>query len=94
MTRPTINDASQGDSRYRILPSVTCGFARGGDVLKQRFPELAVSKEKLRRADAIACVRMKRQEASQNLGFASRPFCVVRTARQASAIGTTAARTT
>ncbi len=24
--------------------------------------------------DAIACVRLKRQEANQNLGFASRPF--------------------
>ena len=75
MTRPTINDASQDDSRYRNVPSVTCGFARGGDVLKQYFPDVAVSKQKLRRADAIACVRMKRQEANQNLGFASRPLC-------------------
>jgi hypothetical protein len=52
----------------------TCGFTRGGDVLKRHIPGLVVSKQKLRRADAIACVRMKRQEASQNLGFASRPF--------------------
>ncbi len=74
MTRPTINDVSLGDSRYRNVPSVACGFARGGDILKQHFPDLAVSKQKLRRADAIACVRMKRQEATQNLGFASRPF--------------------
>ena len=74
MTRPTINDVSQDDSRYRNVSTVTCGFARGGDVLKRHFPDLAVSKQKLRRADAIACVRMKRQEASQNLGFASRPF--------------------
>jgi hypothetical protein len=29
---------------------------------------------KLRRADAIACVRLKRQKANQNLGFTSRPF--------------------
>ena len=74
MTRPTISDVSQGDSRYRNVPSMSGGFARGGDVLKQHFPDFAVSKQKLRRADAIACVRLKRQEASQNLGFASRPF--------------------
>jgi hypothetical protein len=41
---------------------------------EQHFPNLLVSKQKLRRADAIACVRMKRHEACQNLGFASRPF--------------------
>jgi len=33
-------------------------------------------KQKLRRADAIARVRLKRQEANQTLGFASRPFVV------------------
>ncbi|MCU1328490.1 MAG: plasmid encoded RepA protein, partial [Bryobacterales bacterium] len=32
------------------------------------------SKQKLRRAEAIACVRIKRQEATQSPGFASRPF--------------------
>jgi len=36
--------------------------------------DLVVSKQQLRRAEAIACVRLKRQEANQNLGFASRPF--------------------
>jgi hypothetical protein len=35
---------------------------------------LVVSKQRLRRSEAIACVRLKRLEASQNLGFASRPF--------------------
>jgi hypothetical protein len=36
--------------------------------------ELVVSKQRLRRSEVIACVRLKRQEANQNLGFASRPF--------------------
>jgi hypothetical protein len=74
MTLPTSTDVAQSDSRYRNVPSVSCGFTRGGDILKRYFPDPVVSKQKLRRADAIACVRMKRQEASQNLGFASRPF--------------------
>ena len=65
MTHPTVIDVPQTDSRYRNVPSVTCGFARAGDVLKHHFPDLAVSKQKLRRADAIACIRMKRQEATQ-----------------------------
>jgi hypothetical protein len=74
MTLPTKTDVAQSDSRYRNVPSVPCGFTRGGDILKHNFPDLVVSKQKLRRADAIACVRLRRQEASQNLGFASRPF--------------------
>jgi hypothetical protein len=74
MTLPICIDVAQPDPRYRSVPSVSRGFARGGDVLKEHFPNLAVSKQKLRRADAIACVRLKRQEASRNLGFASRPF--------------------
>ena len=32
------------------------------------------SSPKLRRADAIACVRLERQEANRILKFASRPF--------------------
>ena len=74
MNLPTRIDVARFDSRHKNMPSVSCGFARSGDILKHRFPDLAVSKQKLRRADAIACVRMKRQEANQNLGFASRPF--------------------
>ena len=74
MTLPTKIDAAQSVSRYRNVPSVSCGFARVGDILEHNFPDLVVSKQKLRRADAIASVRMKRQEANQNLGFASRPF--------------------
>jgi hypothetical protein len=73
MSLPNI-DAQQRESRYTSVPNVSCGFARSVDILKRHLPDLVVSKQKLRRADAIACVRLKRQEANQNLGFTSRPF--------------------
>lgn len=73
MSLPNI-DAPQSDDRSRNVPNVPCGFVRSGDVLTHHFPDLVVSKQKLRRTDAIACVRLRRQEANQNLGFASRPF--------------------
>ena len=50
------------------------GFQSAGSILHRLPGDLVVSKQKLRRAEAIACVRLKRQEANQNLGFASRPF--------------------
>src|SRR5262245_53779305 len=66
--------AAQDDFRGGNLTDVGPGFHRSRDILKLPFPDLLVSKRKLRLADAIACVRMKRQEANQNLGFTSRPF--------------------
>ena len=50
------------------------GFRSAGAILRETRAEFVVSRQRLRRAEAIACVRLKRQEASQNLGFASRPF--------------------
>ena len=50
------------------------GFQSAGSVLRNLPGDLLVSKQQIRRAEAIACVRLKRQEANQNLGFASRPF--------------------
>ena len=50
------------------------GFERAGDLLKRGHPELVVSKQKLRQAEAIQLVRLKRDSVNQNLGFASRPF--------------------
>jgi hypothetical protein len=35
---------------------------------------LRVSKQRVRQADAMACVRLKREQAVQTLGFTSRPF--------------------
>ena len=43
--------------------------------IAQCFPEeLLISKRKLRQADAVQLVRLKRESATQNIGFASRPF--------------------
>jgi hypothetical protein len=50
------------------------GFEKAGDLLRRSCPELLVSKQKLRRAEAIQLVRLKRESCTQNLGFASRPF--------------------
>jgi hypothetical protein len=50
------------------------GFERAGAFLKRSRPELLISKQKLRQAEAIQFVRLKRENADQRLGFASRPF--------------------
>ena len=40
------------------------GFQSAGSILRGLLGDLVVSKQKLRRAEAIACVRLKRQEAN------------------------------
>jgi hypothetical protein len=50
------------------------GFETAGDLLKRHHPELLVSKQKHRQAGAIQLVRLNREGANPNLGFASRPF--------------------
>ncbi len=50
------------------------GFEKVGDFLKRSHPELVVSKQTLRQAEAIQLVRLKRDNVNQSLGFASRPF--------------------
>jgi len=56
-------------------PSRASGsFNSAGAILREIRGDLVVSKQRLRRSEVIACVRLKRQEANQNLGFASRPF--------------------
>jgi len=49
-------------------------FQSAASILRDLHSDLIVTKQHLRRAEAFACVRLKRQEAKQNLGFASRPF--------------------
>jgi hypothetical protein len=43
-------------------------------VLRRLPGEIFISKQKLRQAQAVECVRLKRDSASQSLGFACRPF--------------------
>jgi len=50
------------------------GFETAGDLLRRSHPELVVSKRKHRQAEAVQLVRLNREGASPNLGFASRPF--------------------
>jgi hypothetical protein len=50
------------------------GFETAGELLRNSHPELLVSKRKLRQAEAIQLVRLNRDGANPNLGFASRPF--------------------
>jgi hypothetical protein len=50
------------------------GFETAGDLVKRRHPELLVSKRKHRQAEAVQLVRLNREGANPNLGFASRPF--------------------
>jgi hypothetical protein len=50
------------------------GFESAGEILKRIQPERLVSKQKLRQAEVVELVRLKREQVSPNLGFASRPF--------------------
>jgi len=50
------------------------GLEKASESLKRSQPELLVSKRRLRQAETIQLVRLKRETVNQNLGFASRPF--------------------
>jgi hypothetical protein len=50
------------------------GLEHAGSLLQERFPELRVSRQRLRQAQSIQFVRERRDKANQQLGFASRPF--------------------
>jgi len=61
-------------SASRTAASTGPSLHRAGSALQQTFGDLIVSKRKLRQAESIACVRLKRNSAEQNVGFVSRPF--------------------
>ncbi|QOY92132.1 replication protein RepA [Paludibaculum fermentans] len=50
------------------------GFERVGEALRLGYPELLVSKRRLRQVESIQLVRERRETETQNLGFSSRPF--------------------
>ncbi len=54
--------------------SSSCELERAGSILKSTHADLFLSKRRLRQAEMIEMVRLKRESVSQNLGFASRPF--------------------
>ncbi len=47
---------------------------RAGDLLRRVHPDLVVSRQKLRQAESISLIREKRENRSQSICFASRPF--------------------
>lgn len=47
---------------------------RVGSILSESYPELILTKQKVRRAEGIHLVRTKRDQGQQTLGFTSRPF--------------------
>lgn len=49
-------------------------FEKAGDVLKRSQGDLIVSKQQIRKAEGVEIVRFRREQASQALGFSSRPF--------------------
>jgi hypothetical protein len=50
------------------------GLQQIGSLLREVHPELIISKRRLRKVESIECVRLRRENARQNLGFSSRPF--------------------
>ncbi len=50
------------------------GFQRVGALLADAYPELVVSKRRMRKVESIECVRLNRENSRQNLGFSSRPI--------------------
>ncbi len=50
------------------------GLEKAGPLLADAYPDLVISKRRLRKVESIECVRLKREVARQNLGFSSRPF--------------------
>ena len=49
-------------------------FTHAGDLLRRQYPNLVVSKRRLRQVEAIQMVRENREADRQNLGFCARPF--------------------
>jgi Replication initiator protein A len=50
------------------------GLEKLGPLLADAYPDLVISKRRMRKVESIECVRLNREVARQNLGFSSRPF--------------------
>jgi hypothetical protein len=59
---------------HKFNSNKVVGFETVGDIFKRIHPELLVSKQKLRQAEVVEMVRLKRESVTPNIGFASRPF--------------------
>ena len=68
-------------------PAATAGLEKADQIL-ERTEFTRLSKQKLRKLEAVECVRLKRESARQNLGFASRPFILCGLPVKKPAVGT------
>ena len=68
MSREEFEQRSDGASLQNVK-SIVAGLAKGTPI-----STIVVSKRRLRQAEAVELVRLKRETATPNLGFASRPF--------------------
>jgi hypothetical protein len=50
------------------------GLEKLGPLLAETYPDLVISKRRMRKVESIECVRLNRDASQQNLGFSSRPF--------------------
>jgi hypothetical protein len=53
---------------------ISASLEQIGPLLAETYPDFIVSKQKMRQAEAVQMVHANRGAATQNLGFASRPF--------------------
>ena len=61
---PSVRGASNGNT----------GLQPAREILKGIRLAPPIGEHRIRKVDAIECVRMRRQSARQNIGFSSRPF--------------------
>ena len=69
-----VPDTSKAPGFKSSSPDKTLSFEKADEFLKRNHPELLISKQKIRQAEAIQLVRINRERQATNIGFASRPF--------------------
>src|ERR1041384_5369610 len=75
MSRSELFSADHRADASSIIDLPASGdLQRIGPLLARTFPDVVVSKPRMRKVESIECVRLKRETARQNLGFSSRPF--------------------
>lgn len=75
MSRSECAPACHGaDASGRVEFRPGGGLQRIGPLVPRTFPDVLVSKRRMRKVESIECVRLKRATARQNLGFSSRSF--------------------
>jgi hypothetical protein len=58
----------------QMITSSTRGLNSVGTILRDQYPELIVSRQKLKQAERVQLIRQRRKDTNQTLCFSSRPF--------------------